>query len=94
MTDLYLIEITTASPLPTGFSREEKAESLEVGKLVLCYKYSTEKFNKPVTYTSESFFFGADSNLDTITFCLLLFLLFRVGLVDLQKDRSMIFCLL
>ena len=34
MTDLYVIEITTASPLPTGFSREEEAESLEVGKLV------------------------------------------------------------
>ena len=42
MTDLYVIEITTASPLPTGFSREEEAESLEVGKLVLCYKYSIE----------------------------------------------------
>ena len=33
MTDLYVIEITTSSPLPTGFSREEEAESLEVGKL-------------------------------------------------------------
>ena len=57
MTDLYVIEITTASPLPTGFSREEEAESLEVGKLVLRYKYSIEKFNKPVIYTSEFFFF-------------------------------------
>lgn len=57
MTDLYVIEITRASPLPTGFSREEEAESLEVGKPVLCYKYSIEKFNKPVIYTSESFFF-------------------------------------
>ena len=56
MTDLYVIEITTASPLPTGFSREEEAESLEVGKLVLRYKYSIEKFNKPVIYTSEFFF--------------------------------------
>ena len=66
MTDLYVIEITTASPLPTGFSREEEAESLEVGKLVLRYKYSIEKFNKPVIYTSEFFFFfGKDSNLDT-----------------------------
>ena len=45
MTDLYVIEITTASPLPTGFSREEEAESLEVGKLVLFEKYPTEKFN-------------------------------------------------
>ena len=34
MTDLYVIEITTSCPLPTGFSREEEAESLEVGKLV------------------------------------------------------------
>ena len=42
MTDLYVIEITTSSPLPTGFSREEEAESLEVCKLVLCYKYSIE----------------------------------------------------
>ena len=58
MTDLYVIEITTASPLPTGFSREEEAESLEVGELVLCKKYPTEKFNKPVVYTCESFFFG------------------------------------
>lgn len=65
MTDLYVIEITTASPLPTGFSREEEAESLEVGKLVLCYKYSIEMFNKPVIYTSESFFLGKDSNFDT-----------------------------
>ena len=65
MTDLYVIEITTASPLPTGFSREEEAESLEVGKPVLCYKYSFEKFNKPVIYTSESFFLGKESNLDT-----------------------------
>ena len=56
MTDLYVIEITTASPLPTGFSREEEAESLEVGKLVLRYKYSIEKCNKPVIYTSEFFF--------------------------------------
>ena len=32
MTDLYVIEITTAAPLPTGFSREEEAESQEVGK--------------------------------------------------------------
>ncbi|KAM7432987.1 hypothetical protein ABFA07_016687 [Porites harrisoni] len=29
MTDLYVIEITKASPLPTGFSRAEEAESLE-----------------------------------------------------------------
>ena len=65
MTDLYVIEITTASPLPTGFSREEEAESLEVGKPVLCYKYSFEKFNKPVICTSESFFLGKESNLDT-----------------------------
>ena len=42
MTDLYVIEITTSSPLPTGFSREEEAETLEVGKLVLRYKYSIE----------------------------------------------------
>ena len=63
ITDLYVIEITTASPLPTGFSREEEAESLQVGKLVLCKKYSTEKFNKPVVYSCESFFFGIDSNL-------------------------------
>ena len=33
MTDLYVIEITTSSPLPTGFSREEEAEGREVGKL-------------------------------------------------------------
>lgn len=65
ITDLYVIEITTASPLPTAFSREEEAESLEVGKLVLCYNYSIEKSNKPVVYTSESFLFGTDSNLDT-----------------------------
>lgn len=61
MTDLYIIEITTASPLPTGFSREEEAETPEVGKLVLCYKYSIEKFNKPVIYTSESFVLGKDT---------------------------------
>lgn len=31
-TDLYVIEITTAAPLPTGLSREEEAESQEVSK--------------------------------------------------------------
>lgn len=31
-TDLYVIEITTAAPLPSGFSREEETESQEVSK--------------------------------------------------------------
>lgn len=31
-TDLYVIEITTAAPLPTGFSRDEEAEYQEVSE--------------------------------------------------------------
>ena len=65
MTDLYVIEITTASPLPTGFSREEEADSLEVGKLVLCYKYSIESLINLLYILVNHFFVGKDSNLDT-----------------------------
>ena len=43
MTDLYVIEITTASPLPTGFIREEEAESLKVGS----YKNFISTFYDP-----------------------------------------------
>lgn len=57
MTDLYVIEITTASPLPIGFSREEEAETLEVGKLVLCYKDSIEKLINLLYILVNHFFF-------------------------------------
>ena len=33
-TDLYLIEITTAAPLPMGFTREEEAQSQGVSEKV------------------------------------------------------------
>ena len=42
MTDLYVIEITTASPLPTGFRKEEDAESLKVGKLGIDFNLITK----------------------------------------------------
>ena len=31
--DLYIIEITTNAPLPTGFSRDEEAQNQEVSQL-------------------------------------------------------------
>ena len=55
MTDLYVIEITTASPLPTGFIREEEAESLKVGRHELIYKSFILK--NPEGYTRKHFVF-------------------------------------
>ena len=55
MTDLYVIEITTASPLPTGFIGEEEAESLKVGRHELIYKSFIS--NDPEVYTRKHFLF-------------------------------------
>ena len=55
MTDLYVIEITTASPLLTGFIREEEAESLKVGRHELIYKSFILK--NPEGYTRKHFVF-------------------------------------
>ena len=47
-TDLYIIEITTAAPLPMGFTREEEAQSQVVSEKVgervnVIYRYQISR---------------------------------------------------
>ena len=59
-TDLYVIEITTAAPLPMGFTREEEAQSQgvseKVGKrVIVIYRYCNNAVAQSGTGFSSSF---------------------------------------
>ena len=59
-TDLYIVEVTTAAPLPMGFTREEEAQIQGVSKIAKeCEFYfqilHVNQWIKAVTYSGRCF---------------------------------------